>query len=351
MQLRARLGIEMIVAGLGVALLGWGCDKGSEQAQLAQPTPSPVDEEKSEPAGSAVTESESSEPTPGITIAPPTTAPAAEPTDDTTTVTLASPPPIDMQGDAERSFRASADPTAATETPVAPERTGLSEAISSITPSTPPAVAPIDPAPIDPAPIDPVEPEPVAPPAIDNPPVPEIDAVVEAPKPGAKVDTKEADSKPAGIIHVIQPGDSYSALAVRYYGSERYTNLIIKANPGKDPRRLLVGTKINIPPAPEAAKPQASAAASASEGSAGPVPSSAAPKSAALPPIPEDRLYIVKPGESWRSLAARFLGNEARWPELYELNKDRVGGARPEALRANTKIELPEGVSTRPARN
>lgn len=341
MQLRARLGIGTIVAGLGVTLLAWGCDKGSEQAQLAEPTPSAVTEDKSEPAASALTEAP--EPEPSVTVAPPTTAPAAEPAEETTAVTLASPPPIDMQDNAERSFRLSPDPIGGAVTPAAPERTGLTETISSIAPSTTPPVAPIDPAPADP-----VLPPPIDPPAVDSPPVPEIDPVVEAPRPGTTADAKEPASKPAGIIHVIQPGDSYSALAVRYYGSERYTNLIVKANPGKDPRRLMVGAKINIPPAPDAARPEASAASpegTASVSTAGPAPAGK------LPPIPEDRLYIVKQGESWRSLAARFLGNEARWPELYELNKDRIGGARPESLRANTKIELPEGVSTRPSRN
>ena len=64
-------------------------------------------------------------------------------------------------------------------------------------------------------------------------------------------------------------------------------------------------------------------------------------------PIPEDRAYQVKNGEGWYDLASKFLGDGTRWPELFELNRERVS-RDPNRLRAGTIIEIPErAVATR----
>lgn len=142
--------------------------------------------------------------------------------------------------------------------------------------------------------------------------------------------------KPAYTEYVIQSGDTFSALAVREYGHARHAGRIIDANPGVDPRRLQVGMTIKLP-APEEAKTSSGTATAST--SAQPQPPAASP-TRTVPAVPPARAYTVKAGEGWFSLAQKFLGDANRWPELYELNKERVP-ADINLLRAGTVIELP----------
>jgi nucleoid-associated protein YgaU len=167
----------------------------------------------------------------------------------------------------------------------------------------------------------------------------------------------EPEAAPSGpgapmTSHVIQTGDTFSALATRYLGNAKYAKLIMEANPKCDPRRLQVGATVTIPAAPESAKP------------ASPPPAERRPVTPAAPPvvaraperstptrsapetvIPADRVYTVQTGEGWYLLAKRFLGEGSRWPELYELNKERAS-FNPRLLRAGTVIELPVAVAS-----
>ncbi|HOW72664.1 MAG TPA: LysM peptidoglycan-binding domain-containing protein [Phycisphaerae bacterium] len=149
--------------------------------------------------------------------------------------------------------------------------------------------------------------------------------------------------------HVIQSGDTYSSLALKYLGHSKYANLIAKANPNIDPRRLRLGAKLNIPPAPETTTGgskdlTSSATDSASKfatTTAKPLTATTAKKVA--DPIPADRAYKVSANDSWSSLARQCYGDSSRWIELYDLNKDRVPRTRSFALPAGTIIELPAG--------
>jgi nucleoid-associated protein YgaU len=60
-----------------------------------------------------------------------------------------------------------------------------------------------------------------------------------------------------------------------------------------------------------------------------------------IPSVPKDRAYTVKEGEGWSALAERYLGEGSRWPELYELNRERIP-RNPNILPAGTVIELPK---------
>lgn len=144
--------------------------------------------------------------------------------------------------------------------------------------------------------------------------------------------------------HVIQPGDTFSSLAARYLGDAKYAGRIMAANPDRDPRRLHVGSKVKIPPAPA---PSAATAADGPVGTAAAASASGRHRESA-PSIPPGRAYTVQTGEDWFTLAKRFLGKGTDWPRLYELNRERVPDD-PGLLRAGTVIELPEGaVSTNP---
>lgn len=155
---------------------------------------------------------------------------------------------------------------------------------------------------------------------------------------GAAAPTKSTGATDTATqTHVIAKGDTFTSLAVKYLGHAKYASLIAKANPKVDPRKLYIGSKITIP-----AKPAEATSSTTGKSDAKTLAgSAAAPKGgyAVPPPIPA-RAYTVQAGETWYDLAERFLGKRSDYPELYEWNKERVGG-NPHLLRAGTVIELP----------
>ena len=126
--------------------------------------------------------------------------------------------------------------------------------------------------------------------------------------------------------HRVQAGDSFASLAREYYGSERYTSLLIAANPQiGDPRRLRVGGVVTIPSRFVATGPSASTATD------GKADRSRATRSLR---------YTVKPGDSFFAIARDMLGDSARWEELYTLNRATVGGD-PHKLKVGQVLTLP----------
>ena len=124
--------------------------------------------------------------------------------------------------------------------------------------------------------------------------------------------------------HTVRRGDSYALLAEMYYNSQRYARLLMDANPEhSDPRRLREGVVLRIPPLAPAPGPPHEVKAS-ERGSA----------------IPGQRTYVVREGDSFYRIAVRELGSGSRWPEIFELNKDAVGG-KPECLRLGQVLVLP----------
>ncbi|MFE2480181.1 LysM peptidoglycan-binding domain-containing protein [Streptomyces sp. NRRL F-2747] len=71
------------------------------------------------------------------------------------------------------------------------------------------------------------------------------------------------------------------------------------------------------------------------------VPSAPAPKPMPMAmPAVEKRTYTVRSGDSLSSIARLELGNEARWRELYAMNRGVVG-SNPELLHPGQVLTLP----------
>jgi len=123
---------------------------------------------------------------------------------------------------------------------------------------------------------------------------------------------------PAGTRqHTVEGGDTLAILAEVYYGSQRYTGLLVEANPQvKDPGRLLVGTTLNIPPLGRQ------------------------PLAATAPAPVAKGTYVVQAGDSFYAIARNVLGDAGRWPELLALNRDLVNG-EPQNLRVGQVLKLP----------
>lgn len=52
------------------------------------------------------------------------------------------------------------------------------------------------------------------------------------------------------------------------------------------------------------------------------------------------RLYRVRPGDSLWRIASALLGDASRWPELYDANKDVIGG-NPSLILPGTQLSVP----------
>ncbi|MGB2987752.1 MAG: LysM peptidoglycan-binding domain-containing protein [Phycisphaerae bacterium] len=140
----------------------------------------------------------------------------------------------------------------------------------------------------------------------------------------SKTDRQEA----AVDIHRVQPGDTLSSLAVAYYGSAKYTRLLVEGNPDiADPDRLPVGTIVRIPPRPKDRTLQ-------------PVKPSRVAKAPSGRTAGDGRTYRVKSGDSFYSIARDVLGDASRWKELFELNKALVDG-EPTRLQVDQVVVLP----------
>jgi len=116
---------------------------------------------------------------------------------------------------------------------------------------------------------------------------------------------------PVASLHVVQPGEDARGLATRYYGDARQWRRIVDANPDLivDPDALKVGWRLVIP------------------GVASPDGTS---------------VIIVARGDSLSKLAARYLGDGNRWPEIFAINRDVV--ENPNLIYKSWRLKLPGGV-------
>ena len=160
-----------------------------------------------------------------------------------------------------------------------------------------------------------------------QPPATARDAAQKKPKPQSRdaVDHRIPTGRAATRTHTVDRGDTYALLAEHYYGSQRYAQFLIDANPKHaDPRKLRLGVVLKIPSLPKQAdQPRVQKSSKRTTRSA-----------------PGEQTYVVREGDSFYRIAARELGSGSRWTELFELNKDLVNG-RPESLRPGQVLVLP----------
>lgn len=115
-----------------------------------------------------------------------------------------------------------------------------------------------------------------------------------------KIISTKVSSCPGGTLYTIIPGDSLFGLARRFNIT---IDAIIAANPGINPQNLIIGTRICIPVPPTG-------------------------------PCPGGFLYVIKPGDTYYSIARRF-GTVV--PALIAANP----GVNPDRLVIGTSICVP----------
>jgi nucleoid-associated protein YgaU len=151
--------------------------------------------------------------------------------------------------------------------------------------------------------------------------------------------------------HEVQRGDSYWALAEKYYKAGKYHALISKANSGK---KLRPGMKVSIPAPPEPKKQKTSSPPSfvssnpgihvtttttvPSVGEQGRVESTRPPREE-LPESSDGRYvyYVVRKGDTLDGLARRFL-KKGEAEKIRQANRSLIYTS----LRAGQRIRIPK---------
>jgi nucleoid-associated protein YgaU len=144
-------------------------------------------------------------------------------------------------------------------------------------------------------------------------------------EPRAKLVAQDADTD---TIWTVAPGETLGDIALKHYGSARYWDEILAANPGVSELRLQVNQKLKLPALDTA---PAQSTASASNASTQP----AAPRTLA-----NDEVEVAS-GDTLSEIAQRHLGKASRWPEIAALNPR----ANVNALQVGMVLKLPQSAA------
>jgi hypothetical protein len=139
----------------------------------------------------------------------------------------------------------------------------------------------------------------------------------------------EFDGSGRVVEYTVQPGDTLWAIAERFYGTGTEFPRLVAVNVGRDMPDGGRFTRAGVirPGWPLAV----------------PLPSRA------VEVVDRQRYYIVEEGDSLRGIAARLLGDEARWPEIFDMNRDtaRLTDGRtltdPDLIWPGLWLRLPSG--------
>lgn len=134
-------------------------------------------------------------------------------------------------------------------------------------------------------------------------------------------------SSAAALQYTVQRGDTLTAVARRFYGSNADALAhVVAANLGQQmPDGRVLADSNQIEPGWVLSLPLPSQAAYDQDGR---------------------HWYIVQPGDSLSSIAARLLGSPARWPELYGLNRERI--ETPSRIAVGARLQLPTSAAAEP---
>jgi nucleoid-associated protein YgaU len=152
------------------------------------------------------------------------------------------------------------------------------------------------------------------------------------------------------MVYTVAEGDTWSTLAQRFFQDGRFTRNLHQANDGM--ATLTPGTEILVPVydfiQPEAGlqagNGMASELANVTPAEASfltPPDADPAAEAPVTAPAGGTLEYIVASGDTLSGIALASLGSAQKWPEILELNKDKL--PKPEALKVGMKLKLPAG--------
>ena len=143
---------------------------------------------------------------------------------------------------------------------------------------------------------------------------------------------KEIDQVKRYIVHTVQPDESISTLAQKYYGDYRKFHLIAEYNELEDATKVSVGQEIKIPVV-EGIPIIADRATIQTETGASPES-----MSGEIITVKRSVTHIIQPGESLSKLAAMYYGDYTKYNIIAEFN----GLAQGTSVRVGQEIKIPE---------
>lgn len=184
------------------------------------------------------------------------------------------------------------------------------------------------------------------------------------------IQTAEFTSEPEGTSHTVKPSETLSSIASRHYGtkSKNAVDAIFEANRNqlKDPNSVragmvltvpkLDGTRIEKSQADEKGNPSTiqkdllAKSTNRGETRKEKMPSAKTVDKKVVRKVSDKpgeggksalgfKWYQVKKNDRFASIAREQLGDSGRWPEVYELNKDKFPD--PQKIREGVRIKLP----------
>ncbi|MFV9507100.1 MAG: LysM peptidoglycan-binding domain-containing protein [Oscillochloridaceae bacterium umkhey_bin13] len=124
--------------------------------------------------------------------------------------------------------------------------------------------------------------------------------------------------------YVVQPGDTLTSIALRFYGDASVAPLIWEVNfrvIGPDPNRIIAGQRLTLPVVP--GRPVLRPTGQLPQG-----------------PIARPGQYTIQPRDFLRWMAQRAYGNEMRWREIYNANRN-VLGPNPDLIYPGVRVFVP----------
>ena len=154
------------------------------------------------------------------------------------------------------------------------------------------------------------------------------------------VEGLEPSYMPDTRFYTWKAGDTFPALAQRFYGDLARLATLRRVNEGRND--VQPGDRVMIPvfdpDVPVGAAPSTALAAPAVASPANPA-ATAAKAPAAASDTSAARTHVVKEGESLWIISKKELGAGSRWKEIYDANRDQLSS--PEALRTGLKLRVP----------
>ncbi len=139
----------------------------------------------------------------------------------------------------------------------------------------------------------------------------------------------EATKSEDFMLYTWKVGDSFDALAAKFYGSKLHVSRIKVANEGVDETSLAAGAKVLI-----SVKPTADAdVLKRASTKAGDVAAADAKWTGGL--------YTVKTGDVLGTISSAVYGTTKKWKKIYDANRDVIGDD-PNKLKVGTKLRIPE---------
>ena len=117
----------------------------------------------------------------------------------------------------------------------------------------------------------------------------------------------------------IMPGDTFSNLAVRHFGNEKYWQAFAHANPSVNPQKLQVGQTIQLPDSKLVLKTD---------------------QQYLTTPSANTTIHVVRTGESLWTISKHHYGNVKGWRIIFNANREAIG-SDPDRLTVGQKLTIP----------